>query len=115
MKTVYPSHLLIFITILSLFAVYTSAAPTSFAEVEESWQRGLSEVSYFLPFLSLFFPFCLPLPFPYSSFFPLPPILIPCLFILQPLYRPFYLPLQTSLPALLSSSRNMSIPLLYLY
>jgi hypothetical protein len=55
MKMVYPSHLLIFITILSFFAIYTSAAPTSFAEVEESWQRGLSEV-FSSPRLIPYFP-----------------------------------------------------------
>lgn len=38
------SRLFLFITILSLFTHYTSAAPTSFAEVEDSWHRGLSEV-----------------------------------------------------------------------
>jgi hypothetical protein len=52
MKMIYPSRLLLFITILSLFTCYTSAAPTSFAEVEESWQRGLSEVYLFLSFPS---------------------------------------------------------------
>jgi hypothetical protein len=55
MKTIYPSRLLTFITILSLFAVHTSAAPTSFAEVEESWQRGLSEVISSFPFYPLLF------------------------------------------------------------
>ncbi|CAD0109846.1 unnamed protein product [Aureobasidium uvarum] len=40
----YPSHLLIFLTLLlSLFTISISAAPTTFAEVEKSWQRGLSE------------------------------------------------------------------------
>jgi hypothetical protein len=54
MKMMYPSRLLLVITILSLFTLYTSAAPTSFAEVEESWQRGLSEV-YFTHFLLFIF------------------------------------------------------------
>jgi hypothetical protein len=44
MKTIHVLRVFLVITILSLFTVYTSAAPTSFAEVEESWQRGLSEV-----------------------------------------------------------------------
>lgn len=44
MNPIQLSRLLLFITILSVFTFYTSAAPTSFAEVEESWQRGLSEV-----------------------------------------------------------------------
>jgi hypothetical protein len=48
MKTIHMLRLFLFITILSLFTLYTSAAPTSFAEVEESWQRGLSEVKIFL-------------------------------------------------------------------
>ncbi|KEQ66502.1 uncharacterized protein M437DRAFT_62698 [Aureobasidium melanogenum CBS 110374] len=40
----HSSHLLIFLTfLLSFLAISTSAAPTTFAEVEESWQRGLSE------------------------------------------------------------------------
>jgi hypothetical protein len=51
----FPSRLLLVITVLSL---YTSAAPTSFAEVEKSWQRGLSEVTSF-PFFPL--PLLLPL------------------------------------------------------
>ncbi|CAD0099326.1 unnamed protein product, partial [Aureobasidium mustum] len=35
------SGLFVFLTLLlSLFAISTSAAPTTFAEVEESWQRG---------------------------------------------------------------------------
>jgi len=47
------SRLLLFVTILSLSTLYTSAAPISFAEVEESWQRGLSEV--YISYCSLSF------------------------------------------------------------
>lgn len=48
-----PTHFLVIFTfLLSLLAFSASAAPTTFAEVEESWQRGLSEVSL-LPLLLL--------------------------------------------------------------
>lgn len=58
-------YFLVFIT--SLFVLYSTAAPVSFAEVEESWRRGLSEV---LPSLSN-------LPTHSHFSFPLPPYLLP--------------------------------------
>jgi hypothetical protein len=57
------SRLLLFLTILSLFTLCTSAAPTSFAEIEESWQKGLSEVNVFsfFPFLLSNYPLLCPI------------------------------------------------------